>query len=155
MALTNESNLEWNSILMVYLLGCSGLIFGGYNIYSVMRIKLNIIKSKKKEEEDADEKAVLNLEKQEVELKQAEIEKLESTAKLISDGANVFLFWEYLYLLFFVVGFAIIIFFVSEHRLWTAYVTCAFILGALTSMLCGWIGMWIATRTNYKTCYSA
>lgn len=31
------------------------------------------------------------------------------------------------------------------------FTTIAFIIGAVTSMVCGWIGMKIATDTNYKT----
>ena len=49
--------------------------------------------------------------------------------------------------------FAII--FVLLERMQTAYTATAFMVGALTSMLCGAIGMWIATFTNYRVSYLA
>ena len=35
--------------------------------------------------------------------------------------------------------------------MWFPYTTVAFFVGAATSMICGTIGMKIATETNYKT----
>lgn len=35
------------------------------------------------------------------------------------------------------------------------YTSVAFLVGALTSMLCGYLGMTIATYANYRTAYSA
>ncbi len=46
----------------------------------------------------------------------------------------------------------IIITFLTEQGLWTAV---AFIIGAITSIICGVIGMVIATRTNYKVTFCA
>lgn len=37
MSQTN-SNLEWNSILVIYLLAFAGLAFGGYNVYAVNQL---------------------------------------------------------------------------------------------------------------------
>jgi Na+/H+-translocating membrane pyrophosphatase len=37
----------------------------------------------------------------------------------------------------------------------TAYTAFAFLLGAVTSMLCGLIGMLIATYTNYRVAFCA
>jgi len=33
------------------------------------------------------------------------------------------------------------------------YATSAFIVGSITSMICGYIGMSIATKANYRTTY--
>ena len=90
-----------------------------------------------------------------IEIKEADVLKLEKVAQQISDGANIFLLTEYLYLLIFIAIFALLIFFVGEHKQWTAYTTVAFLVGALTSILCGFIGMKIATASNYRTTYSA
>jgi Na+/H+-translocating membrane pyrophosphatase len=90
-----------------------------------------------------------------IEIKEETVLKLEKVAKQISDGANIFLLTEYLYLLIFIAIFALLIFFVGEHKQWTAYTTIAFLVGALTSILCGFIGMKIATASNYRTTYSA
>jgi H+-translocating diphosphatase len=96
-----------------------------------------------------------NSQRSEPEITESEVQKLELISSRISEGANIFLLTEYLYLLIFIVGFAILIFLVGEHKRWMAYTTIAFILGSLTSILCGWIGMRIATASNYRTTYSA
>jgi inorganic pyrophosphatase len=88
-------------------------------------------------------------------LTEEQLQKMIRISEAISNGANVFLKTEYLYLLLFIFIFAIIIFFIGEHRLWTFYTTAAFIIGGLTSILSGFIGMKIATITNYRTTYSA
>lgn len=33
------------------------------------------------------------------------------------------------------------------------YATIAYVLGSITSMICGFVGMSIATATNYRTTY--
>ena len=61
---------------------------------------------------------------------------------------------EYLVCLIFVfIMFAVIYGALEEFR--TAYTACAFLLGALTSMTCGIIGMAIATYTNYRVTFNA
>jgi inorganic pyrophosphatase len=67
-------------------------------------------------------------------------------------GAKEFLRQEYLICLGFALIMFIIIVFLTEQGLWTAF---AFLIGALTSIICGIIGMVIATRTNYKTTFCA
>lgn len=61
---------------------------------------------------------------------------------------------------YFILGFAVVTFLLVDflgsplpglH----AYATVAFILGSLTSMLCGLIGMKIAVSANYRTTYQA
>merc|ERR1719375_538448 len=64
----------------------------------------------------------------------------------IADGAMSFLFTEYLYMGAYVVVFSgILMYFTS----WEA--TVSFVVGALTSIICGWIGMKIAVYTNVRT----
>ena len=70
----------------------------------------------------------------------------------ISEGAKEFLKSEYLICLIFVAVMFIILLFLTEERLWTAF---AFLIGALVSICCGIFGMVIATRTNYKVTYCA
>lgn len=72
----------------------------------------------------------------------------------ISDGATEFLKQEYLVCLIFVLLMFVVIYgAVEEFK--TAYTACAFLLGAVTSMLCGLIGMLIATYTNYRVTFCA
>lgn len=84
-----------------------------------------------------------------------QVTQLKNTSQLISEGAKVFLKTEYSYLTIFIILFGAIIYFLAEHKRGTAYTTIAFVIGAYTSMLCGWIGMKVATDSNYRTTYSA
>ena len=77
----------------------------------------------------------------------------------IKDGADTFLAKEYTYLTIFCVLFAILLVCTvdmpwalksSGESLWFPYTTFAFLIGAVTSMASGLIGMKIATITNFK-----
>jgi len=74
------------------------------------------------------------------------------TSKKIQDGALTFLKSEYIFLGIFIVIFAIIILIVDGFRFFTAI---AFILGAVTSTISGFIGMYVATRANVRVTYRA
>jgi len=76
---------------------------------------------------------------------------MEKIAKLISDGADTFLKYEYIAIFIFTTMFAIAIALVVERELGTFYVTGAFLLGAATSLISGYIGMWISVRANVRT----
>lgn len=83
------------------------------------------------------------------------LDLLEDIHLKIKIGADVFLFAEYLYLLIFIGVFGLIIFFFAENKQWTLYTTMAFLVGSFTSMICGYIGMKIATSSNHRTAFSA
>jgi len=76
---------------------------------------------------------------------------------LIRDGASEFIRKEYTYLAVFCFFFSILIYFAvdfpvtSGYTQYLPYTTVAFYIGALTSMLCGWIGMRVAVYTNVRT----
>jgi inorganic pyrophosphatase len=59
---------------------------------------------------------------------------------------------EYLYLSIFLLVFSVIILLIDGFRFYTMF---AFILGALTSVVSGYIGMWIATRANGRVAFQA
>ena len=78
----------------------------------------------------------------------------------ISEGANAFLAQEYSIMAIFIVVFGIIVLLVVDVfgqsvTKFRFYATGAFIIGSLTSMLCGWIGMAIAVKANFRTTYKA
>ena len=76
-------------------------------------------------------------------------------SKAISSGANEFLKKEYTYLAIFCALFgALIYLLVDLPATELPYTSGAFFIGALTSMLCGLIGMQIAVYTNVRTTYS-
>ena len=75
-----------------------------------------------------------------------------STAEKIQKGASTFLINEYFYLLIFIILFGFLILVIDKY-IW--YTVIAFVAGSITSMLCGLIGMYVATRTNYRVTYKA
>lgn len=85
---------------------------------------------------------------------------IKSIGKKISIGANAFLFAEYMVMLIFILIFGALVFIIVD---WVGeriggvrfYGTFAYLIGALTSMLCGYIGMQIAVASNYRTTFKA
>ena len=80
--------------------------------------------------------------------------------KAVADGANAFLFQEYEVLGVFMLGFAIVLLILlgttGTHGWGPAVLaTIAFLSGALTSTISGFIGMRIAVYTNARTALSA
>jgi inorganic pyrophosphatase len=70
----------------------------------------------------------------------------------IEKGAKAFLFAEYIYIGVFIVLLALIIFFFIETT-WSLWTTGSFVLGAVTSIIAGYIGMRVATYANYRCAY--
>jgi len=70
-------------------------------------------------------------------------------------GARTFLKKEYTYLSIFAILFAILIFFAVDKPEGATFpfTTVAFLVGATTSMIAGFLGMSIATIANLKTTY--
>ena len=67
-----------------------------------------------------------------------------------------FLFEEYIYLTVFIILFGAVVYFFGEIKNdGSFYTTGAFVVGAYTSIICGYIGMMIATSANAKTAYFA
>lgn len=88
------------------------------------------------------------------------LEMVELIGKRISDGANAFLFAEYIVMCIFIAVFAVIILIVVDvfghgETAFRVYATVAFIIGSFTSMLCGFIGMRIAVASNFRTTFKA
>ena len=107
-----------------------------------------------RESKAQDEESLID-KKTEPELSQDQVDKLKSISEQITSGANVFLFSEYFYLMIFIVLFSGLIYCVAENKPGQFYTTIAFAVGAITSILCGYIGMMIATSANYRTAYKA
>lgn len=53
--------------------------------------------------------------------------------------------------MFFILAFGTLIFFTAEPKFGYAYTTIAFVVGGLTSIISGYIGMRIAVYTNVRT----
>mmetsp|Transcript_7186 Transcript_7186/g.5167 ORF Transcript_7186/g.5167 Transcript_7186/m.5167 type:complete len:119 (+) Transcript_7186:255-611(+) len=80
---------------------------------------------------------------------------MQKIAKLIKDGAITFLIKEYIYLSIFCILFSVLLAFTvePEHASFPM-TTIAFLMGALTSILAGYIGMRIAVHANVRTTLS-
>lgn len=70
-------------------------------------------------------------------------------------GAQAFLFEEYKFIGLFIGVMALIIICGVESSIGEFWTTFAFILGALTSLLSGYIGMKVAVFSNYRCAISA
>jgi inorganic pyrophosphatase len=68
----------------------------------------------------------------------------------IHEGAMAFLKEEYTFCGIFITAFCFLLIFIVSG--WCAI---AFFIGGCTSMLCGYIGMLIATYSNYRVAYKA
>jgi len=76
------------------------------------------------------------------------VQQMKTIAKTISEGAVSFLMAEYLYMAVYIVFFSGVLMFFTDWE-----TTVSFIIGAITSILCGWIGMQIAVYTNVRTAH--
>jgi len=80
------------------------------------------------------------------------VETMQKIGDLIARGANAFLYQEYKILFYFCLGLGLIIKFAVD-QIGGFGTTLAFILGAGTSVLSGFLGMRIAVFSNYRTAY--
>lgn len=80
---------------------------------------------------------------------------MQHISNLIADGAGTFLQQEYIYMSIFVLIFAFIISLTVESNFGEFWSVAPFVLGALTSIVSGYIGMQIAVRANVRTCKKA
>ena len=88
------------------------------------------------------------------------LEIIEMIGERISKGANAFLIQEYKIMCIFIVIFGLIVLLVvdifgQESSSFRFYASLAFVIGSFTSMLCGWIGMYVAVCSNYRTTFKA
>ena len=86
---------------------------------------------------------------------------VESIGLKIEKGAYAFLLQEYCIMSVFVVGFGVVVLVVVDFFGTGGgfkpqfYAFIAFVIGSITSMVCGWIGMAIAVKSNYRTTFVA
>lgn len=136
-------------ILLIYLSIGLALLWALFNAMQILRIKFTYVRSSQNLEESEKNGPI-----------QPQLQLVKDVGYKIQKGAYAFLFAEYLVMLIFIVIFGAIILVVVDF--WgqgsfkaRGYATIAYVLGALTSMICGFVGMSIATATNYRTTYKA
>lgn len=103
------------------------------------------------EEDSDDEGAQLNKESKEVKSPEEILTDMKQIGSYIENGAITFLFKEYTYLAIFIGAFGAAIFFFAEPEIGVAYTTFAFVIGGLTSICSGYIGMKVAVYSNIRT----
>lgn len=87
-----------------------------------------------------------------------EIEVLNDTYNAITAGAEAFLRAEYTICAYFVIVFAAVIFFLiswGQNSTYGFFTTVSFLLGAITSIASGYIGMRVAVYSNVRTTINA
>jgi len=116
-----------------------GLIFVIYNWWSVMRVKIEggdrEIDSESPLITDDNNKLMIEI------------------SEKIQAGATTFLLAEYKFLGVFLIIFSVFVLISDDFVKF--YTTIAFLVGALTSLVSGYVGMFIATRANVRVAYSA
>ena len=145
----------------LFLLATSSIaiIFGIINVVSVNTVDMEEIKASGgdfdeneglvDENEDEQEDRIDPRRRETVDQKKYEL-MLRLHSK-IAAGANSFLFQEYAYMLVFIVVFGAVIGFLAETKLGEVWTVIAFVLGAVISILAGFLGMRIAVAANVRT----
>ena len=91
-------------------------------------------------------------------------EKMREISDAIREGAEAFMARQFKTIIYLAVGFAVVLFvgyaFVRGHQAFDPissgvglafWITLSFVLGALCSLIAGYIGMWISIRANIRT----
>jgi len=121
--------------LLVVIPSIFGLIWSVIGVLQVKSVDINGHPELLKNQDAKAEKASQDI-----------VAEMIKIAKTIQDGAMSFLFAEYLYMAVYIVIFSVIlVIFTSIPAM------ISFIVGAITSIICGWIGMQIAVYTNVRT----
>lgn len=141
------------AVAAVVLIGVfAGLIFAAAYTYATSKVSLEPSQAG-----DDGMARLLNAGEEKTDLTAA-MKEVKTISEAISTGANAFLFSEYKILSIFIVVFGLILLIIigTVHS-WTSavFTVIAFVVGACTSVLCGFIGMRIAVYANARTAASA
>ena len=142
-------------IIGIYLCVLLALVWSIIHTCSILKIKVE------SDENDTYYNKNTDTEKEDMTHNQ-KLTMVRSIGEKIQKGAYAFLGQEYLVMLVFVGIFSVIVILVvdvfgikKEGVKFRMYAVMAFIIGSLTSMVCGWIGMAIAVKSNFRTTFMA
>jgi len=131
------------AVALIYVISVIGLLFAAYNAWELSKIQFH----------DA---GVVTGDYTQIKDKHShsKISEVIQIGKYISEGANAFLFQEYRIIFIFIAIMALLIKFAVEpgNNFGT---TVSFSLGAITSVISGFIGMRVAVYANTRTAYKA
>jgi len=121
--------------LLIWVPGIIGIIWSAKEWVAVSAVKLDGHPDLLKTQDAKAQKGTADI-----------VAEMIKISKTIQEGAMSFLFAEYTYMAVYVVIFSgILIKFTGVPT------TIAFVVGSITSIICGWIGMKIAVYTNVRT----
>lgn len=129
-------------VIVIYLCCAAGLVWAFLNTKAVTSIELSAHNPTKENEVHC-------------------INMMLKIGRMIEGGADAFLYAEYSIMLIFIVFFGALVFFLVD---WLGnesgsgvrfYATIAYVVGSITSMVCGYIGMKIAVKSNFRTTFMA
>jgi H+-translocating diphosphatase len=145
--------------LFLLVVSSISIIFGIINVVAVNSVDMEEIKASGSEfeeneglideNEDDTEDKVDPRRRETIDQKKYEL-MLKLHGK-ISAGANSFLFKEYAYMVVFIIVFSIIIGLLAETKIGEVWTVIAFVLGAIISIVSGFLGMRIAVAANVRT----
>ena len=146
MSVTSE---EVPFILVIFISSLVGMLWACLQYWSVVQVDV------RKEFSLDPELQGLNNDKREIG------EQLEKIGEKIASGASAFLWAEYRIMASFVVLFGVLVYVIvdclgAKDGSGTKYIpfaTIAFIIGSVTSIACGFLGMKIAVLANFRTTY--
>ena len=145
----------------IFLLTASAIsiIFGIINVVAVNSVDMEEIKASGSEfeeneglldeNEDDTEDRVDPRRRETIDQKKFEL-MLRLHSK-IAEGANSFLFKEYAYMIVFMIIFSVVIALLAESKIGEFWTVIAFVLGAIISIISGFLGMRIAVAANVRT----
>lgn len=145
----------------LFLLATStiAIIFGIINVVAVNSVDMEEMKASGNEfeeneglldENDDDTEDKIDPRRRET-VDQKKYELMLKLHSKISSGANSFLFKEYAYMTVFIIVFGAIIALLAETKLGEFWTVIAFVLGAVISIISGFLGMRIAVAANVRT----
>lgn len=145
--------------LLLLAISAISIIFGIINVIAVNTVDMEeIIKASGNEFEenegllDDDDEAEDRVDPRRREtIDQQKYELLLRLHSKISSGANSFLLKEYAYMFVFIILFSVVIGLLAETKIGEVWTVIAFVLGALISIVSGFLGMRIAVAANVRT----
>ena len=147
--------------LLLVAASAISIIFGIINVVAVNSVDMEEIKASGSEFEGENNEGLLDENEEESEdridprrretVDQKKFELLLRLHGKIADGANSFLFKEYAYMVVFIIVFSIIIALLAETKIGEVWTVIAFVLGAVISIISGFLGMRIAVAANVRT----
>ena len=147
--------MEISYPILIYASVFLGLVWAIFNICAILSIEADEepIQSNQDFKTNSDEENTM--------VESNPMATVKSIGLKIQKGAYAFLFQEYMIMFVFVVIFGgivlVVVDFYGKNGDFepTFYAFVAFVIGSITSMICGWVGMVIGVKANYRTTIKA